>query len=107
MAAEAYELVKAECEDSKQRWVAFIGQPWANFARTVRHTVNHALLVIEPWKVTFPLTWRDRTFTLDMKDKPLNTSPIFFDMPHAFKLVEDMAAFCYTEYGAKEIVYAD
>jgi len=95
MVCEAYELVKVfaatEKERDDARWRRFCALPWARFARVVRNTVNHGLKVEVPSRETFPITWRDLTFTDAMIGQDLQVQG-FFDMPHAFALVEDIVA---------------
>ena len=95
MVCEAYEFAKICAATNKDRddarWRRFCALPWARFARVVRNTVNHGLKVEIPSRETFPITWRDLTFTDAMVGQDLQVQG-FFDMPHAFALVEDMAA---------------
>ena len=95
MVCEAYELAKVCAATDKDRddarWRRFSGLPWARFARVVRNTVNHGLQVEVPRGDAFPIAWRDLTFTDAMVGRELLVQD-FFDMPHAFALVEDMAA---------------
>lgn len=101
MVCEAYELTKiwAGIDNHRDdaRWRRFAALPSARFARVVRNTVNHALKVQVPRGEAFPLTWRDLTFTDDMIGRELRVQD-FFDMPHAFALVEDLATSARAEF---------
>lgn len=95
MVCEGYELAKVCAATDKDRdearWRRFCALAWARFARVVRNTLNHGLKVEVPQGVAFPIAWRDLTFTDDMVGHELLVQD-FFDMPHAFALIEDMAA---------------
>lgn len=89
---ELFEMIKNYCDDTKQMNL-LKEEKWYHFARLIRNCLSHDnKFVFSPFdKSLLPLSWKDKTITLDMDGKILMVSD--YDLSDHFKMYEEMINF--------------
>ncbi len=92
-ASEGFERVEAYCQ-AKSQMDALRKKPWYLFAKLVRNSARHSLMVkiqSEKDKALLPVSWDGRTISVSMFDKRLPQG--FIDTNFLWEIFKEMRAF--------------